>query len=310
MIFLLLLSGMHAKDIFPTFKLRSVGFVSDFVVDANKLYAANDMGTIDIFDLKSKKIINQIILPPVTTKMNKLIAPNILSVDYLNGKVLIVSVGKDSFRNVWIYENKELKKIIDERKKLTIKEARFLNDEQIIFGTLASEIILHDTKEQYNIYSTHISQSTMGDMHLNFDKTEIAIADESGEVKIIDAKSSKVKKIFSVQNVDNIFHVAFSNDVIVTAGQDRRMAVYQNTQEDYHIKSDFLVYCVGLSPNARTGVYTSGEENHLQLFNPKTKIQGNRLVGHNTPANQIKFVNEKELFTSEGRRDIFYWRLD
>ncbi|WP_373036127.1 nitrate reductase [Sulfurimonas sp.] len=310
-IFLFLLSSMlYSKDISPIFKLRSVGFVSDFVVYADKLYAANDMGTVDIFDLKSKKIINQIILPPVTTAMNKLIAANILSVDYLNSKVLIVSVGRDSFRNVWIYENNELKNIVDERKKLSIKEARFLNDEQIIFGTLGSEIILHDTHEQYNIYKSHISQSTLGDMQLSFDKTEIVFADESGAVKLLDAKSSKVKKNYTPQNLDNIYHVAHNNGVIITAGQDRRVAVYQEGQKGYYIKSNFLVYCVGLSPSAEIGVFTSGEENYLQLFNPKTKEQGDRLVGHNKSVNQIRFINEKELFSSEGRRDIFYWRLD
>lgn len=198
--FILLLCTLDARDITPHYKLRSVGYVSDFVVDANHLYAANDMGTVDIFSLKSKKIINQIVLPPVTTAMNKLIAPNIMSVDYLNGKVLIVSVGKDSFRNVWIYENYELKNIINESKKLTIKEARFLNDGQIIFGTLGSEVILHDSREKYNIYKTHISHSTLGDMLLSSDKTEIVIADESGAVKLLDAKSSKIKKnLFSAK---------------------------------------------------------------------------------------------------------------
>ncbi|WP_373000280.1 WD40 repeat domain-containing protein [Sulfurimonas sp.] len=308
--FLLLLSLLDAKDIIPSFKLRSVGYVNDFVVDANHLYAANDMGTVDVFDLKSKKMVNQIVLPPITTALNKLIAANIMSVDYLNGKVLIVSVGKDSFRNVWIYENYELKNIINEEKKLTIKEARFLSDGQIIFGTLGSEVVLHDRREQYNIYKTQASHSTLGDIMLSPDKTEIVIADESGAIKLLDAKSSEIKQTYDSQNVDNIFHVAYSNGVVLTAGQDRRMAVYQNGQKDYHIKSDFLVYCVGLSPSAKIGVYTSGEEHHLQLFNPTTKIQGDRLVGHDKPVNQIRFINEKELFSSEGRRNIFYWRLD
>ncbi|WP_415396414.1 WD40 repeat domain-containing protein [Sulfurimonas sp. CS5] len=309
-IILLLLHSLDAKDITPTFKLRSIGYVSDFVVDANYLYAANDMGTVDVFNLKSKKMVKQIVLPPITTALNKLIAANIMSVDYLNGKVLIVSIGKDSFRNVWIYENHELKNIIDEEKKLTIKEARFLSDGKIIFGTLGSEVILHDREEQYNIYKTQVSQSTLGDIMLSPDKTEIVIADESGAIKLLDAKSSKIKQTYNSQNVDNIFHVAYSNGVVLTAGQDRRMAVYQNGQKDYHIKSDFLVYCVGLSPSAKTGVYTSGEEHHLQLFNPTTKIQGDRLVGHDKPVNQIRFLNEKELFSSEGRREIFYWKLD
>lgn len=301
---------LEAKDISPSFKLKSIGFVNDFVVDGNYLYAANDMGTVDIFDIKQKKIVNQIVLPPIISGRDKIIAANIMSVDYLNAKVLIVSMTEGSYRNVWIYENYELKKIVDVTKKLTIKEARFLNDGQIIFGTLGSDVILHDTGEQYDVYKTHVSTSTIGDLMLSEDKSEIVFVDESGEVKILDAKTSKLKKSYSSQNVDHIYHVAYSNGVIITAGQDRRMAVYQDGKKGYHFKSDFLVYCVGLSKSAKTGVFTSNEQNHLQLFNPKTKEFGDTLIGHKTPVNQIEFLSEHQLISSDGRRDIFFWNLD
>lgn len=305
----LFFSHLHAKDIHPTFKFRSVGFVNDFVVNEDRLYAANDEGTIDIFDIKTQKIINQIILPPITTGLNRIKTPNIISVDYFNGKVLIVSIGQNAFRNVWIYENYELKQIIDEEKKLTIKEARFTNDEQIIFGTFGSEIILHDTTEQYNIYKSHISMSTMGDITLSADKTKMVMSDESGEVQLIDVKSSKVEKTFSSQNVDNVYRVAYNSGVIVTAGQDRRVAVYQKNIPDYHLKSSFLVYCVGLSPDGKTGVYSSGEEHNLQIFNTKTKLKSDILRGHTTIPTQIRFINNKELFSSGSRHTIFYWKL-
>ncbi len=310
LILISIIASLYAKDIAPTSKFRSIGFVNDFVVNSKYLYAASDLGVVDIFDLNTRKIINQILLPPLTTETNMLIPAPIISVDYLNGKVLIVSVGKKTYRNVWIYENHELKNIANEEKKLSIKEARFLNDGQIIFGTLGSVVILHDTSEHYNLYKSHISYSAMGDMQLSFDKTEIVTADEGGEVQIMDAKTSKVKKRYSSQNVDNLFHVAYSSGVVITAGQDRRVGVYQKDRDAYHIKTDFLVYCVGLSPSAKLGIYTSGEEMNLQLFNPKTKELGDRLVGHKTVPNQIKFINEKELFSSDGRRDIFYWKLD
>ena len=131
-ILIFLLFGVtYAKDIPHTSRFISVGFVNDFVVNGNTLYAGNDMGTVDIFNIKTTKIIDQISLPPLTSSMNKIIPADILSVDYLNGKLLILSVGKDSYRNVWIYENHMLKQIINEDKKLIIKKVRFLNDEQI-----------------------------------------------------------------------------------------------------------------------------------------------------------------------------------
>ncbi len=305
----LLLNSLYAKDIQPFSSFYSVGFVNDFVIKGNTLYVGNDMGIVDIFNIKTTKIIKQISLPPLTSSMNKIIPADILSVDYLDGKLLILSVGKNSFRNVWIYENNTLKQIINEEKKLTIKKAHFINNEQILFTSIASDVTLYDTSENYNVYSSHISDSKMSDIILNKDKTKIFVADESGTVKVIDAKSSKIEQIFSTLNVDNIYKIAQSNGIIITAGHDRRVGVYQKTGEPYYIKSDFLVFCVGISPSGETAIYSSGEESHLQLFNTKTKKMLDRLIAHNGIVNKITFINENELFSSQRGHYIYRWKL-
>jgi hypothetical protein len=51
---LLLLSLSNARDIPPLFRLHASGLVSDFVVDGDRLYAATDMGSVDIFDLRTR----------------------------------------------------------------------------------------------------------------------------------------------------------------------------------------------------------------------------------------------------------------
>lgn len=280
------------------------------MVNDEHLYAGNDMGTVDVFDIKTQKIINRIALPLLTTVANKLIPQNIISVDYLNGKILILSIGENAYRNVWIYENYELKQIVDESKKLTIKKALFANDEKILFGTFGSEIILHDTRENYNLYTSHVTQSTMGGIVLNSDKSKMVMSYESGEIRVIDVMSSNVEHIYSSQNVDNVYDVAYSNGVIITAGQDRRVAVYRDGEKDYHLKSNFLVYAVGLSPSGKTGAYSSGDEQNIQLFDTDTKILGDTLVAHKSRINQIWFKNEKEIFSVGSRNTIFYWKLD
>ena len=310
LIITLFVSLLDAKEISPTFKLKSMGFVNDFTVHKNIIYVANDEGSVDVFDLSTGKLINQIVLDLVTTMVQDLIPPNILSVDYLNDKLLIVSTGSGPYKNVWIYENLQLKKIIGEEKKLTIKEARFIDDEKIMLGTFASEVILHDIGESYNVYKRHVTQSTLGDIQLSEDKTKVVMSDESGEIRLLDVKTSKTLKVFDSQNVDNVYHVAFAKGIIITAGQDRRVAVYQEGVKDYHIKSDFLVYCVGISPSGKVGVYSSNEQHHLQLFNTKTQKEMDTLIGHKGMVNQIKFINEKELFSVERSPFVYYWRLD
>ncbi|MEA2100777.1 MAG: hypothetical protein U9P72_11680 [Campylobacterota bacterium] len=179
-----------------------------------------------------------------------------------------------------------------------------------MFGTFGSEIILHDTSEQYNVYKAHISRSAMGDFTLSADKKKMVISDESGAVKLIDVKTSKVLTNYKAQNLDNVYYVAYNDGVIISGGQDRKVGVYGATKEDYYIKSDFMVYCVGVSPDGNTGIYSSGEENNLQLFNTRTKQKGDILVAHKTPINQIKFINNNELFSIGNRHDIFYWKID
>jgi len=287
-----------------------MGLVNDFVVNKNIIYIANDAGTVDVFNLTTGKLINQIVIDLITNRMNTLVSPNIISVDYINGKLLIVSIGADAYRNIWTYENYELKKIIGEDKKLTVKEARFIDNEKIILGDFSSEITLHDTGESYDLYKRHVTQSSLSDIALSEDKSRVVMSDESGEIRVLDVKTSETLKVYSSQNVDNVYHIAYANDIIITAGQDRRVAVYQDGIDDYHIKSDFLVYCVGITPSGKIGIYSSGEESDLQLFNTKTKERLDRLVGHEGIVNQIKFINEKELFSNERSRYVYYWRLD
>ncbi len=287
-----------------------MGFVSDFVVDKNNLYVANDIGSVDIFDIQTTKMLEQVWLPAMTSSMDKLIPTPILSVDYMNKKLLIVSVAQSGYRDVWLYENSMLKKIVTDEKKLSIKEARFLDDQKIVFATLDSEMILYDSLENYNLYRSQISQSAMGDITLSSDGEKIIFGDESGEVKLLDAKNSKTIQSHASQNVDNIFRVAYANGVIMTAGQDKRVGVYVPNQKPYHIKSDFLVYCVGISPSGNTGVYSSGEDGDLQLFDIKTKTKKERLIGHKGVVNQIKFINENELFSSSRDNMVLQWKIE
>ncbi|QOP45911.1 WD40 repeat domain-containing protein [Sulfurimonas paralvinellae] len=306
---LLLFTFLQAKEISPLHKFKAVGYVSDFVVTPTRLYAAGDEGIVTVFDLKTKKITELIEVEPIVTDTGELQAPRILSIDYNNGKLLLVSIGKDFYRDVWIYKDHKLTKIIGQKAKLTIKEARFIDDEKILLATFASEIILHDRSEHYNIYKRHITQSTLGDITLTQDKKHVVMADESGEVRILDVTSSQTLQVLKSENVDNVFHVAHANGITITAGQDRRVAVYNKKRAPYHLKSDFLVYCVGITPSGKTGIYSSGVKNKLQLFSTHTKQKLDILTGHSALVNQIKFINEKELYSSENSPFIYYWKL-
>ncbi len=308
---ILLFSTIVAKDLSPVAKIEASGLVSDFVEDGGFLYVATDAGSVDIIDLSIQKIVGKIKIAPLKTAMGDFVPARIHSVDRYKGKTLFISSGENAYRNVWIHDGIRLRKIIDETQHIMPKRAFFTNDGQVIFGTFGSDVILYDNKENYKLYDNHISESTMGGMVLSHDKKKMVISDESGTVRFLDIKSSQVEKTFSSEHVDNIYRVAYSNGIIITAGQDRRVGVYSlDDKISYHIKSSFLVYCVGLSPSGKVGVYSSGTNNDLQVFNIKDRSNTDRLVGHYASVNKIMFINEHALISAGDENTIFFWMIN
>lgn len=307
---LLLLNFAFAKDLKPIFTLDTRALVYDFVLDGRQLFVANDMGTIEVFDLFEQKKIDEIVLPPVFTLQGERTTPKIISVDRLNGKTLFVSTTLKGFREVWLHNGFKLEKIIKKEEKLTVRKAKFVDDSKFVLGTIGHEMILYDTSDSFKLYRKHIEESAFSDVMLSEDKKTMVSSSESGRVSLLDVKTGKILEKFESQNVDNIYKVSYKNGTIITAGQDRRVAVYQQNEKPYYIQSDFLVYSVGLNPSATIGVFSSGEENHLQVFDIKTQKMLNKLIGHTSVPTNIKFFNEKELFSSGDENKVFYWKID
>ncbi|RRS32640.1 MAG: nitrate reductase [Epsilonproteobacteria bacterium (ex Lamellibrachia satsuma)] len=310
MIILLLFLTVNAKDLTPIATIKTSGLVTDFVEDHGYLYVATDAGIVDIIDLTTQKIVKKIIFEPLRTAMGDFVPARVHSIDRYHGKTLLVTSGSNAYRNVWIHDGKHLKKIIDEKQHMMPKCVLFTDKGKIVFGTFGSDVVLYDYKENYTLYDSHISESTMGGMALSQDKKKMVISDESGTVRLIDVNSSKVEKVFSSEHIDNIYRVAYSNGVIITAGQDRRVGVYSENGKAYHIKSDFLVYSVGISPSGETGIYSSGIDHDLQLFHTKDGSKTDRLIGHYATPNKIMFINENALISAGDENRVFFWMIE
>lgn len=308
-ILILLLLNLHSKIIKASYIINTKEIVSDFVFNNKYLFIANIKGSIEIFDFQSKKMINEIIFPLEKTLKGKNVRSKILSIDELNNKLLIVRASIKPYREVWLYENRILKKIISLEDKLSIKEARFVSSEKIILSSLGNELMSYDLNESYMSYKRQIEESYFNDMELSEDKKTLVSASESGIVSLIDVKSGDVLKTFSSENVDNIYKLAYVKGTIITAGKDRRVGVYQKNEKAYHLKSNFFIYCVALSPSALTGVYTKDEDSNLEVFSLKSKKSLYTLEGHFAVVDNIKFINEYELFSSGAEKKIFYWKL-
>ncbi len=307
---LLLYHDSFARDIKPAFIMQTSGLVNDFVIDDDKLYAGTNEGTVDIFSLRERKLIDQIFIKPIRSGQGEVITSKVISVDRHKGKTLIVTTAENAFRNVWLHDGENLRPIIQAKDKQVIRKARFIDEENFMFGSVGYEMSKYTLNDNYTIYKNHIEPSAFSDMELSEDKSIMITASESGIVTVSDVKSGKILKKLEGLNVDNIYKVAYKNGNIITAGQDRRVGVYPKEGKPYYIRSDFLVYTVGLSPSGKLGVYSSSQESDLQLFDVQSGKKLDKLIGHVAVPSTIRFFSEKGFFSAGYENKIFYWHLE
>lgn len=282
--------------------------ITDMIVSDGKIYTATDGAGVDIFDSKTFKKLNILHIPDIKNSEGKLISPKIYSVDHYKGSTVLVSDNGNTFRNVYLIRDGKLLNIIDNTQGLLIKKVRFLDLDHLLFGLSGDTIILMDISKHTLVYQVQAGGGVFRDMVLSPSKKFVAIADEGGEITMIDVKSGRHVKTLRGINVDNINHIDYKQNTIISGGQDRRIGLYR-AGGSYFIESDFFVYAVGLSPSASKGVYTDGTENELQVFDTTTKAKIVRLQGGKVLFDTLIFLDEHQLIGSGEENKFYYWRI-
>lgn len=296
------------KDIAPTFTLKASGDVQAIIYEKDKLYSATTNGTIEIFDTRTKNKIKTIKIPDIKDFLGESISSKIYSIDKINNKLLIVSQGTKGYKNLWIYENNSLKKVIDIKSKYYIQKASFVDKDKVLLGLLSNQVVLYDIFKSKVLKMIQISTSSFSDFILNEDKSLFASTDESGIVRVFESNTLKQIKELKSKNVDKVFKLDFKNDKILTAGQDRR-AVFYYKNDSYYLEFNFLLYACGLSPDARFGAVAYNENNDILVFDTNTKDKLYNLKGSESTLNQILFINNSEIFSVSEHNNIHFWKL-
>jgi WD40 repeat protein len=294
----------------PFEKYTLDGSVIDMVYKQDKLYCATAVSSVEVVDIKSKKIIQKIQVNKIKDFMGDEIDAKVYSVDELNGAILLLTQASKGYREIYIFKDNKLTNIISFKDKLDIARAKFLDDNTILFALLGNDIISYDIKNHKQNWTRQASQSKFSYFALNEDKTKVVVADESGDLHIIDTKTSKLIKVLSGENLDNVFQVVYKNGYIATAGQDRRAVVYNaKTGQAYYKTASFLIYSVGLSPKAKIVAYASDENNNVTLFKRSTHSNIGLYGGNKMTLSKIIFKNEKEFFVASDDKVVNHYKI-
>ena len=317
--FILILSlSLIAKDLKPSYVYEASGSITDIVSANNKIYVATDASGVDIFDLKTKKLISKIKVPQIKDFMGDIIDAKIYNVDIYKEKVLLTSQASKGLREIHIFEDDKLNTVISIEKQLLIGKAKFVSDELITFNTLGNEMFLYNYKTKKMIWRIDVKaddatfNSTFADFALNETRDTAVVSDESGDLKIVDIKKGKITKLLANKNLDKVFKVDFKNGKIITAGQDGRCVVHNlKNGNDYFLREKhwFLIYGAGLSPSAKLGAFSSDENNNVTVFNTKTKEKLFKLTNNIMTLSSILFITEDEVFVTTDSLKFNYYNL-
>jgi len=308
LILLLSLNLFALENLQPTFNFKATGTVQSMVFDKGMLYAGTDNGTVEIFNFKTKQKIKTIKIPDIKDFMGDTIPSKIYSIDKIENKILIASQGMKGYRNIFIYENDTLKKIIGIDKKYFFQRASFVSKNKIVFGLLSNQIGLYDIEKQKLLYLIQISPSSFSHFMVSEDKKTLATTDESGIVRVLDIESGRVINELKALNLDKVYQLDYKKGIILTAGQDRKSVVY-NGFITYKMEFDFLLYSCGLSPNAELGAIAYNEQNEVLIVDINTEKRLYNLTGAKATLTQILFINENEVFVSSDDPNINYFKL-
>ena len=308
----ILINTVWSKDLTPTLKIDVNESVKDMVlVNGSMLVMGTDGGKLKAYNLDKKKFTKVVQLPKIKDFMGDSIDTSVSSVDYINGKYLMLSdSGIGGYSDLRINENNKTINIFTEKDKLALVEAKFIDKDNILVAFLSDEAALYNLTNKKFIYREQLNGSKFSNFALNKDKTLAAFASESGEVIVIKPKSGKIVKRLTGINLDNIFKVDIKKDIVATAGKDRRAGWYNLTtgKKDF-IQAKFFIYAVSLSPDASMAAFAMDENNNITIVKLSTKSKLFLLKGQNSTLNNIIFKDKSTVFAASDDTFVSMWKL-
>ncbi len=312
-IFLLIVSVQANTTIRPYDFIEASGNVIDIVISDDMLTVSTDMGTIESYNMASKKQLMIEKFPMIKDFMGDDIYPKVFSTDYLkfSKRYLAVVQGVSGLRELFVIKNGKKTKLISEKEKLFISKAKFVDENRIMIALLSNEYILFDIKEKKILYRLHVSYSHFSDFMLSLDKSMLVGSSESGEITVLNIENGKIIKILKGGNVDNVYKVDIKNGKVLAAGQDRRGIVYDLDTESYsRFDGNFLIYAGALSPSAKMAAFAFTEDNDIVIFDIFSDKQVHTLKGQKSTLNSIVFIDENTLVSGSDDKFIMMWKLN
>lgn len=288
--FLFILSFFYVLS--PAYELKLNSNITTLKLNKQNLYIGTDKGEILQYNIKDKSLKELLSLPKIKNYYGNDF-PKIYNIDIFKDTLLILSGGDFGTKNLSFYNDDLQIKKLEEN---SITKAFFISENTYLLISVASEIELVD-KNLSSIKKFNFSHSSLNDVVLNEDKSELVAGFESGEVELFDLKNWKILKNYDKIHKDNIYQVDFKNNIILSCGTDRRIGLVKNGEENF-LQKDFLIYACALSPNGKLAIYSDNEAGISEVFNTSDLKSIKTFNNGNLMSEFIIFLNNTEFIIS------------
>lgn len=270
------------------------------------LFVASNNGKINLYNLNSLELQESITIPPYKDLFDDIQQPKIFytSTNHLN-QTLIIATNQYGSNNLLLKDKKTLSLILE---NLRITKALWINDTQAIIALLSNEILLLDISTKNIIYKTQISQSSLSDIVFSPDLNILFSTGESGIIYAINPQNGSILYDFSNIHKDKVFQLALAKQTLVSGGEDRKVSIFdlKNPSSIHTLKSDFLVYAVGIDRQAKYIAYMSDEIGSISLFSIQDKKIIAILKGMKGIVNTILFYKDFIIASCDDNQIYFF----
>jgi WD40 repeat protein len=203
-----------------------------------------------------------------------------------------------------------MRELVGAQQRRSFRKVRFVAPNRLFVMGVGGVAWLFDTASGEALYQKPVMGYAFSDFVLSPDRTQVALTGESGAVVIVAIESGEVVKRLTGGSRDNAYSIDWKGGVIATAGQDRRLSLYDVAGTSVqHIDTDFLISAVALSPSGSQVAYVCNEASDIALYDRKADREIARLTGHFAMVGHIAFVDEKRLISGGDDSYLLHWRL-
>lgn len=305
---IIILMALSLFGLEPYKKIISKNIISSISIYKNILYVSTNNGVVEIYDIKSSKLLGEIKLEHIKDYFDNLMPPRIFQTNSIDGKhILLLSQGDGGSTKLSLYNNKMLEDIKLDIDSI-IKKAYFIDNDKILLGFLSNEILAYSLKERRILWRQKPSDAVFSDLILG--ENEAYSTTEGGVIYILDLANGNIKRVLRGANFDNIYMLASTKDIILSSGRDKICGIYNKNNGKFdRLTTDFLSYAVGISKDSRVGAVSYNESNDILVFNTRTLEKISMLTGGDALPNSIIFIDDKNIVASFDSKSILFWNI-